>query len=409
MQIPQPASLRQVRHRGVAVGPWLALVALVALAACVTPGDHTGGPQPFECDTSGDTLTCSDPVSGVSVVVPWQGRPVEVRRLQVAGYAVSTSAQAFVLGRTVTSFGVYEGGSGDLITAFDPAIEVTVPYEAPDFTAAEPFVGQRELALAAWDGTGNAWAPLGHGVFSQGYWVADPVLGGAFALAGLPRFKLVGSAAGGSATAGIAEAPGALVLAWGSVPWDPEHAIVAFDDCTTLYGVVTCTSEEAGLTLRVPWQGEAVNVLSIPLNKTATLTPTTFDGSEVVSTRRVLNFVVERAAAPGEWLATFDPPFEFDLQYLDEDVATAFAIGADDKLVVGYWHEDLEELRVIGEGDSNSCSSGTPGCGWGGPVEAPFFEYIENSDGVNPPGTRGGVAFGASDTWGDRIIFIGAR
>lgn len=407
MKTPRPAPVHQGRSRGASAGTWLTLLAVATLAACVVPDDPNGGPQPFACDTSGDTLTCSDVVAGVSVVVPWQGRSVEVRRLPVAGYAVSTSLQAFVRGRTVVSFGVYEEGSGDLIASFDPPIEVTVAYAAPDFTAAEPFVGDRELALAAWDEPGNEWEPLGHGVFSQGYWVADPVLGGAFTLAGQPRFKLVGSAVGGSATTFIAEATGVVALAWGSVPWDPEHAIVPFDDCTTAFDDVTCTSAAAGLTLRVPWQGEAVNVLSIPMNKTATLTPTAFDGGEVVSTRRVLNFVVERAAAPGEWIATFDPPFQFDLRYVDEDVAAAFTTGANDRLVVGYWQEELEEIRVMGDGDANACEGDPQGCAWGEPIEALTFGYVENSD--NPVGTRGGVAYGVSETWGDRLIMIGSR
>lgn len=407
MQTTQAASVRRGRHRGTVVGAWLTLVAVATLAGCVAPRNPPGDPQPFACDTSGATLTCSDPATGLSVVVPWQGRAVEVRRVPVAGFAVSTSALAFVLGRTVASFAVYEDGGGDLVTSFDPPIEVSVPYEAPDFTAAEPFVGERELALAAWDEIGDDWVPLGHGVFSQGYWVADPVLGSAFALAGQPRFELVGSAAGGSAIVGIAEVTGVVALAWGSVPWDPEHAIVAFDECTTLEGDVTCTSDAAGFTLWVPWQGEAVNVLSIPMNKASTLTPTAFEGSDVVSTRRVLNFVVERAAAPGEWIATFDPPFDFALEYLDEDVAAAFATGAEERLVVGYWHEELEELRVMGDGDSNVCEGDTEGCAWGQPVEALTFGYVENTD--NPVGTRGGVAYGASDTWGDRLIMVGSR
>jgi hypothetical protein len=361
-------------------------------------------PPPFVCQDSSGNLTCTVEEAGITVLVPWQGREVVVRSLPLSNPSQSlvAASSGFELIRLLFNFEVVDESTSEPITTFDPPIQVTAAYTADDFSNATPTLEQGELGLAAWDESGSQWTLLGHGVYSQGFWVADPAQASGFELKGQPRFKMTGSTNTGTATASVSEATSSFLLAWAKLPWDPEHILVPFDgECEQIEDEeLTCTSTAAGVTVSLPDQNSDIRVkmLALPMNKPATLTPTMIEDEEVAPIRLLMNLVVVDADYPTTVLDEFSPAMSFDIIYTAQD--RSLAAEASGKLRLAYWHEEIEEIVVLGQGNTDNCQD-SPGCSWGEAVAADALVFVENET------ATGGNAFGTFSKWGDRMLMTG--
>lgn len=398
--------------------------------ACVPVDEGAGGP----------TLVCTLADERVVITLPWQGRELLVRSLPVDGLGFLPARYDFepLSLWPVVRIGVVDAADEQPVLAFDPALELTVRYGSDEFDASDPTVDAGELGLGVWDEAAEDWIVVGHGVFHEGFWVADPIGGGDLTLrgdpfVGQPRFAMKGTPTAGEAVALVATTPTTLPIAWGAMPFDEDHMLMEFDSCADVVieavPTVECVASMAGVTLRVPVQeGGTVTprVIALPWNKMTTfdvaspqVAPSQQSEPEV---ERLMNFLVVDAAEPTRFLETFDPPLEFDIAYAPEDVDPV----AHPYFGVVYWDEYEERFVTLAEGypvegecypdgffdeGSGTYVYGDPaaGCAWGYPVAASGVSELNGSafrwDDVDPTVT-GGVARFTYDIWGDRIIAL---
>jgi hypothetical protein len=396
--------------------------------------------QALACEAStpdgapGPTLVCTLADGRVTVEVPWQGSAVAVRSLPIADLGpLPTEGDFEPLSRwPLVNLAIVDAATEAPVVAFDPVVWLTVRYGQEEFDAADPGVNLGELGLGAYDAATQGWTVVGHGVFHEGFWLADPIAGGALELRGeptasppQPRFAMRGTPSEGEAIALLAAVPETLPLAWGAMPFDPDHMLKEFDTCveTDVAGVpgVECVSAMVGVTVRVPMQGDVMpRVIALPWNK-----ETTFDTGVVPSQseesvlRRLMNFLVVNADDPTEVLFEFEPPMEFEIAFTREDADP----DVNPFLYVTYWDEYVEEFVYLGGGFTGECYPSSlfadvgplqtsddplPNCPWGFPIEAdaipddPFlgdYFYLWNDDVAT-----GGVARFTYGIWGDRLV-----
>lgn len=99
--------------------------------------------------SDGSTLRLDFGNEGVSLVVPWQGYDVEVRKLDLPDNL--PSVDYFTPTRPVINFEIYNVNFPDVpLTEFDPPLELAVSYQIADLFAAQR--AGRSLKLAFWDG-----------------------------------------------------------------------------------------------------------------------------------------------------------------------------------------------------------------------------------------------------------------
>lgn len=410
-----------------------ALMAVTLVACAVVPVPPS--PSTFDClevdeGAAGPTLVCTSDDGVLTVRIPWQGAALAVEALSLDGFWQLPAASGFapLTGWPLHRLAVSLEGDGTPVTTFDPPIWLTVAYGQAQFQAARPLVDTGELGLGVWDETAEAWIVIGHGVFHEGFWLADPVADGSVLLAtdvaaGQPRFQMTGSATGGQAVAVVASMLPTMPLMWGKMPPDPDHMLKEFDgpceEVTVGVGTaVECVSTMVGLTVRVPLQngGQTTpRVIALPWNKATTFE---VDGSQPsraqeggdTLVRRLMNFLVVDADDPTQVLTSFDPPLEFEIAYTaaDKDPVT------NPILVVKYWDEYVEQWVWLGYGFADECTdtSGATsgGCVWGLPAAAlvtddpRFFGegfFLSNEDG------QGGIAKFRYGLWGDRLVAFG--
>ncbi len=406
----------------------LTVASLLTLVAC-TPGE-TIDPAPTPLATvcvnvpvgaTEPTLRCVFGEEAVVVEVPWQGAAVEVASRDLEDERDLPEQDDFVplAAWPLVDLAVTWAG-GAPVTDFDPPLALTVAYEASDFADAQPFLDEGELGLGVWDALNEQWIVVGHGVFHEGFWLADPIAGGDLVLVNdvvsdppRPRYQMFGSAAGGRAVTVVASTLPTMPLAWGAVPFDPDHMLKGFDaGCEVDVDGVACTSEMVGVTVRVPNQTSGVvpRVIALPWNKAETFMDTevddywsTGDGVAELS-RRLMNFVVVDDDDPTTYLTTFDPPLEIEIAYRPEDTAD---FATDPVLRMVYWDEQSEQIVVLGDGTKESCVDGgfIADCTWGRAVEAtPTSDARFQGDFFLSDGTGGGIAKFSFDRWGDRMV-----
>lgn len=385
----------------------------------------------FDCEeidegAPGPTLLCVSEGGEVTARIPWQGTAVTVSSLPLDGYWGLPAEDDFapLADWPLLTLAVTTSVGGQPVVAFDPPMTLRVAYGEADFTGATPLVGEGELGLGVWDAEQGRWIVVGHGVFHEGFWLADPIAGGGIELVpdrvnAQPRFQLTGSPTGGSAISLVAATLPSLPLAWGAMPPDPGHMLKEFDGpCEEVDldvgAAVKCVASMVGLTVWVPVQGDGTvtpRVIALPWNKASTfeidqVSTSAEDDGPVV--RLLMNFLVVDDET-GELLTQFDPPLEFEIAYEAEDkdpVVNPF-------LGITYWNEYVEQFVLLGGGDTNACidtySGTTSGdCRWGFP-EAAEPTSDERFDGrfflTNPDGV-GGIAKFTYDQWGDRMVVI---
>lgn len=399
----------------------------------LTCTDVTTPPPPeIECEeidegAAGPTLRCVSAEVGLRLEVPWQGEAVRVESLPVEDVGETPAQSQFepLGGRPVIHVAIFNVYNATPRQLFDPPLEVWLDYDAQQFEAATPLLNEGELGLGVWDGTESAWVVAGHGVFHDGFWVADPIGSDDLILQGnqadaQPRFQITGKPEGGRVVALFREVLPTLPIALGALPYDPDHMLKSFDSCknTTIDGlgdVVECTSAMVGLTVRVPLQeGGTVTpeVVALPWNKATTFIATEVDDttgtndSETDLQRRLMNFVVVDADDPDRVLTSFDPPMEFEVLYAPDDKEPE----ANPVLRLNYWDEYMEEFVVLGEGACTACreDDGSPivGCTWGNAVAAGETSDPEFGGAFFrvEAGTGEGRAKFTFDRWGDRMV-----
>lgn len=391
---------------------------------------------------AGPSLICWTPEEDLALRVPWQGRSLTVEALPTDGLQDLPEEGGFqpLRAEPVIRLAV-EDEVGQPVTNFDPPLELAVAYAANDFAAANPQVANGEilgeLGLGAWDREAERWLVVGKGVYRAGFWVADPIGGEGLELQGLPgeavpRYAMRGAPQGGASVALFDRVPADLVLNWGALPPDPDRMFVAFDTCVYRTGeagerLVECVAEEAGVTVRVPFQpttatGE-VWLIDLPWNLERTLDPQTDAGGiaqvERSDLTRLMNFLVVDATT-GELITSFDPPMEFEIAYGPED------FGEQDLLQVLFWDELVEDLVVLGEGNPvTECfdpvaQAFKAGCPWGRveaaePTDDPAWiratEDFPRFFKMNPPEEGGLEGNGRAKfyyhEWGDRMVAFG--
>ncbi len=420
-------------------------IASVAGSVATTDGATLGGeanwsfttlePAPTPLDVvceevavvgTGPTLRCVFEDSAVIVEVPWQGWAVEVAAQDLEAYRDLPEQADFVPldAWPIVDVAITRAAGGAPVVAFDPPLAITVAYDADEFHAAQPYLGEGELGLGVWDASNEAWIVAGYGVFREGFWLADPIAGGDLVLANdvvsdppRPRYQMFGSADGGHAVTVVAASLPTLPLAWGAVPFDPDHMLKGFDGpCVVDLDVVECTSTMVGVTVRVPYQTSGVipRVVALPWNKAetflATDVPDYWNSGDTVAelSRRLMNFVVVDENDPTTYLTVFDPPMELEIAYLPEDTADYLDAPV---LRLVYWDEQLEEIVVLGDGWKESCLDGSfiPDCSWGAAVEATPTTDGRFGSGAFflSDGTGGGIAKFFFDRWGDRMVAFG--
>ncbi|MEX2535156.1 MAG: hypothetical protein WD273_06090 [Trueperaceae bacterium] len=438
------------RMRALARGPslLLALALLLVLAACLSPpnlggeGDPPPGDDMVCAETPAGspepTLECRSEEAGVALAIPWQGAPLEVEILRVNDQGDLSGDEEFqpLSSPPLIHFRVVDEASGTPVEQFEPQLELTVEYGNEEFDSADPRVNEGELGLGTWDGEPGEWLIAGHGVFESGFWVADPRLGQealtlmANADERIPRFKMTGDETAGHASALISRAPSSLALAWGAMPFDEGHMLVAFDPCQTTEDpelavmVVECISTDGAVTVRVPYQQNgavAPRVIALPWNKDQTLeTPTDAEAATTEHDRSLMNFLVVNAADRTTVLTSFDPPIEYEIVYSPSEIFVAGSEQEFRDLTVSYWDEETEELVVLGGGNTSECFDLATeqlkvGCPWGQPQAAtptndpayvratetePRFYRMEDAQG-------NGRAKFFFDRWGDRMVAFG--
>lgn len=374
----------------------------------------------------GPTLLCESEGGEVTVRIPWQGQDVSVSSLALEGLWRLPPEDDFepLSDWPLLHLAVTAAGSSEPVVDFDPPMTLSVRYGAEEFAAATPAVEEGELGLGVWDSEGESWIVVGHGVFHEGFWLADPIAGGGIELVpdrgnAQPRFQLTGSPEEGQAISLVAAALPTLPLAWGAMPPDPDHMLEEFDGpCEEVDldvgPAVECVATMVGLTVRVPVQGDGTvtpRVIALPWNKASTFevdedAVTSFDEHDGPLIRRLMNFLVVDADT-GELLTEFAPPLEFEIAYAAEDKDPEL----NPFLGITYWNEYVEQFVLLGGGDTNECTSTLDGstfgnCVWGFP-EAAGPTGDERFDGLffltNPDGL-GGIAKFTYDQWGDRMV-----
>jgi hypothetical protein len=410
--------------------------------------------EEFPAGPAEPTLVCTLAEGRVTVEVPWQGFAVEVASLPLDGLGYLPATGGFDPGDftplsswPLIHLGVTGATSGLPITTFDPVVQVTARYDAAQFAAATPFVGEGELGLGVWSQADETWMLFGYGVYHEGFWLADPIGSDDLVLQGRPadlqpRYLMTGSPAGGEAIALVKSTPPTLPISFGRLPSDPDHMLKEFDQgCETVSidfvgDAVECASS-VGLTVRVPYQtrpgitpsqtnGPIVpRVVAIPWNKASTFEFSGVDQfqtsqqSETQLIRNLMNFLVVDDADPTIVLFDFDPPLEFEVVYTLEDADPT----VNPVLFVNYWDEYVERFVALGFGFTDACFELVfdeetsqfeylgpfPGCSWGEALAAePVDEYdgafFQWNDEVVP---SGGVARFTFDRWGDRQVAFG--
>ena len=393
----------------------------------------TPTPLGFDCDeidegAAGPTLLCVSEGGEVTVRIPWQGQDLRVSSLALDGLWRLPPEEDFepLSDWPLLRLAVTTAVGGESVVDFDPPLALSVRYGAEDFAAATPAVDEGELGLGVWDAEGERWIVVGHGVFHEGFWLADPIAGDGIDLIpdrvnAQPRFQLTGSPEEGQAISLVAATLPSLPLAWGAMPPDPEHMLKEFDGpCVEVEldvgPAVECVSTMVGLTVRVPVQGDGTvtpRVIALPWNKAST-----FDVDDGVGTRdehdgplirRLMNFLVVDADT-GELLTEFAPPLEFEIEYAPEDKDPEL----NPFLGITYWNEYVEQFVLLGGGDTSACTSTFDGstfgsCPWGfpeaaGPTNDERFDGLFFlTDPVDPDGL-GGIAKFTYDQWGDRMV-----
>lgn len=408
----------------------IALLAVLSVALLVAACTRIGpAPTPLTVlcedvpvDGTGPTLRCVFEEGAVTVEVPWQGWAVEVASQDLEPFRDLPEQGDFVplAAWPLVDVAITRASNGAPVVGFDPPLAITVEYDADDFEAAQPFVSEGELGLGVWDAANEAWIVAGYGVFHEGFWLADPIAGGDLVLANddvsdppRPRYQMFGSEDGGRAVTVVAASLPTLPLAWGAVPFDPDHMLKGFDGpCVVDVDGVECTSTMMGVTVRVPYQTSGVvpRVVALPWNKAETFLPTTVandwsTGDTVAELdRRLMNFVVVDENDPTTYLTLFDPPMEIEIAYLPEDTADPLDAPV---LRLAFWDELLEQIVVLGGGPKDSCNDGgyIPDCPWGDAIEAiPTSDARFNGNFFLSDGTGGGLAKFAFDRWGDRMV-----
>ena len=403
------------------------------LVTVLVPG--APAPSGFTCDeiaegAPGPTLLCVSEGEEVTVRIPWQGQYVRVSSLALDGLWRLPPEDDFepLSDWPLLHVAVEAAVSGEAVVALDPPMTLTVRYGAADFAAATPAVDEGELGLGVWDAEQERWIVVGHGVFHEGFWLADPIAGGGIDLVpdrvnAQPRFQLTGSPTGGQAISLVAATLPSLPLAWGAMPPDPEHMLKEFDGpCQEVYlavgPAVECVASEVGLTVRVPVQGDGAvtpRVIALPWNKAST-----FEVDDEVETRgehdgplirRLMNFLVVDADT-GELLTEFAPPLEFEVAYdaADKDPEVNPFLG------ITYWNEYVEQFVLLGGGETTECTSTFDGstsadCAWGFPEAAEAttderfrgFFFLTHPE---APDEFGGIAKFTYDQWGDRMVVM---
>jgi hypothetical protein len=398
-----------------------------------------GPPLDLACEeepaVAGPTLICRAAEGAVVVRIPWQGVAVAVESRPLTGLFGLPAGNDFTptAALPIAKLAVRNAASAAPITTFDPPLWLQVSYSAPTFAAADPQVNRGSLGLGVWDEGLAGWIVLGHGVYHEGFWLADPLAETGMTLVpdptsepAQPRFQLTGGPTGGAATAVLSGTLVEFPVAWGGMPADPEHALVAFDGpcqevALPVGPALSCVSSAAGMTLQVPFQGDGTvrpRVITLPMNRRSTFPdepPVQLQGGNTPPNlvRRLMNFLVVDDDDPTTVLTSFDPPLEFEIEYTAADKDPS----VNEFLVVKYWEEYLETWVILGMGSTSDCNltyapngNDIPECLWGFPVEAgvtddPRFMY-EGFFLTNPDG-NGGIAKFTYDRWGDRLVAFG--
>jgi hypothetical protein len=374
---------------------------------------------------AGPTLVCTLADDRVRVEVPWQGSAVLVQSLDLDGLGYLPAEDDFdpLSSWPLLHLAIVDAVTEQPVVSFDPVVEITVSYDGEDFDAANPTVGEGELGVGVWDEATRSWIVVGHGVYHEGFWLADPIGGGGLVLQGKPaelqpRFLMTGTPDAGKAVALVAAAPPSLPLVWGAMPPDPDRMFKEFDGpCgdVQIDGIdaVECVSTMVGLTVRVPFQENGTVrplVIALPWNIESTfdyegggsVTPLQQSGPSLI--RQLMNFLVVDADDPTRVLTEFDPPLDFDIRYASEDADPE----VNEFLYVAYWDEYVEQFVTLGSGFTAQCVSEGEfgaGCLWGSPEEA---QGVDEFDGAffrsDDDGSGNGVARFKYGIWGDRMV-----
>ena len=150
----------------------MAIMALSLLAACVTPTPEAvqepaavqeheavqemeqvteapSAPSPFVCEEFGEELVCKAEQERVTVVVPWQGRKVQVENLPPGTLEeLWSDKDEFMADRLVINFEVVDAANYEIINTFDPPMQLEVAYTAEDVAKANEL---ENLVLGFWN------------------------------------------------------------------------------------------------------------------------------------------------------------------------------------------------------------------------------------------------------------------
>ena len=121
----------------------------------------------------------------------------------------------------------------------------------------------------------------------------------------------------------------------------PTPTPVPFDCYDSEEESRVCIAQTAGVAVVVPWQDEVgpVDVVSLPLGAIQDLP----GNDDFMPTRLVIDFKV--VDADGKTVTDFAPDgITILVIYTEEDVRKA---GGLDRLILGYWHEELEQWNVL--------------------------------------------------------------
>jgi len=126
----------------------LAVAAALAIAAAVLVVLLRPGTLPGEDDAAGPKpVVRRFPDEGVTVIIPWQGRAVDIEKLPLGSIGEQPGDQDdFKPKRLVIDWRVYDCSTGETVYEFDPPLKFQVAYTADDASKAG---GQDRLRLAS--------------------------------------------------------------------------------------------------------------------------------------------------------------------------------------------------------------------------------------------------------------------
>lgn len=164
------SSGKRVRFFALAIVAALGLMT-VRCAPTPMPGESKGGEESEEYVIQ---FIVDNKVPGedkeksrVTVKVPWQGVKVEVLKLATGKLEDLEPDPEFEPERLVINLEVINADTGDMLTSFNPPIQLEVAYTAKDVQNAD---GIDKLKLAFWHETDKKWIVLGtqHDLMADG-------------------------------------------------------------------------------------------------------------------------------------------------------------------------------------------------------------------------------------------------